>query len=194
VNQILGTLAGVVAGAILAIISSVLQQRRQWAREDYVRDLTWNREVVKDVRTLRYEAFREYLAACNLINALRIRLNVRLKEGELGDAAQKEFLEAIADAQVKLQEAQPVYMLVDEGGALHTALEGMTQAAHVLRVKLERFELVSWEDNKPFRDARHSCERAMGDLVIGAPAIRPTQNQSLRDRLRRPQTPPEPRS
>jgi hypothetical protein len=168
----------------------MLQQRRQWARDD----LTWNREVEKDVRTLRYEAFREYLTACNRINALRIRLNVLSDEGKLGDAARKEFRESIADAQVKLQEAQPVYMLVDEGGALHTALEGMRQEAHVLRVKLERFELISWEDNKPFRNARHSCERAMGDLVIGAPAIRPTQNRSLRDRFRRPWTPPEPRS
>ena len=67
-NQILGTIAGVVVGAILAIIASMLQQRRQWARDD----LTWNREVDKDVRTLRYEAFREYLTACNQINALRI--------------------------------------------------------------------------------------------------------------------------
>jgi hypothetical protein len=195
VNQILGTLLGVVAGALLAIISSVLQQRRQWDREDYVRNLTWKREVEKDVRTLRYEAFREYLTACNRINALRIRLNVLKAEGELGDAARKEFRESIADAQVKLQEAQPVYMLVDEGGALHTALKRMTQQAHVLRERLERFEPISWKDNQPFRDARHSCERSMGDLVIGAPAITsPTQNRSLRDRLRRPWTPPEPRS
>ena len=183
-NQILGTIAGVVVGAILAIIASMLQQRRQWARDD----LTWNREVDKDVRTLRYEAFREYLTACNQINALRIRLKVLSDEGELGDkAARKEFRESIADAQVKLQETQPVYMLVDEGGALHTALKRMTQQAHALRERLERFELVSWEDNQPFRDARHSCERAMGDLVIGAPAIpSPTQNRAFevnRDRV-----------
>jgi hypothetical protein len=81
-----------------------------------------------------------------------------------------------------------------------TALKRMTQQAHAHRERLERFELVSWKgiswkDNQPFRDARHSCERSMGDLVIGAPAIpSPTQNRSLRDRFRRSWTPPDPRS
>lgn len=172
--EFLGTLAAVLLGGFLTIISSAIQRRQ----ENRVRTQTWSREF----ENLRYVAFREYLTACNRFNALRIALNVLLKEGELDKAARIEFRASVANAQEKLQEAQPVYILVDEGSDLHTALKRMTREAHTLREKLESLTPVPWEENKAFRAARRSCELLMGNLVTGSGR---TQKSPPRGRLRR---------
>src|SRR3954452_11099510 len=123
-NPVIQAIAAVVVGALLSMFASVVVQHLQWQREDNVRRLTWEREVANDLRTRRYEAFRQYLVAANQFNALRIRLDALSSDDKLGDeAVQEEFRKSIVDAQLKVQEAEPAaYILVANDGALHATL------------------------------------------------------------------------
>ena len=149
-------LIGVVAGGLVTLGSTLIQQRRMWRREDRVRGEVRAVEQRREQRREVLKLFTEFLAACNQVNVA-----FALPDGN-GDAdGVRRFRDLVTERWAAVQAAGVVFMAVGHDEAMRKAISVLIDATEALVMQLRRLEPPTAEQERAFSMARRSCERGM---------------------------------
>ena len=153
-------LVGVLAGGLVTLASTWLQQIRTWRRDDRVRSETRAAEQRREERRDVLKLFIDFLAACNRANVLHA-----FPKDEAGQEAIRQFSDLVDERWAAVQGGGVVFMAVGHDDQTREAISGLIDATETLTAKLRGLPRPTAEHMHDFSTARRQCERAMRDYL-----------------------------
>jgi type II secretory pathway pseudopilin PulG len=157
-------LIGVIAGGLVSLASTLIQQQRTWRREDQIRTEAKAIEQRRDERREVLKLFTEFLTACNRANIAYALPDTSSQPAY--DQVQS-YRDLIAERWAAVQGAGVVFMAVGHDQPTREAISGLIDATETLTVKLRHLDQPSAQDMADFSARRKDCERAMRDYLAG---------------------------